>query len=154
MTKLFAAAVLSAAALCSAQPAFAQARGVIGTLTCTGGEGVGYIVGSQKSYACRYVPTGGKVERYTATVSRIGVDVGITGKSTMVWTVLGSASAAKKRALTGSYGGASADASLGIGGGAKVLVGGSNDSIVLQPLSVQGQTGVNVAVGITSLTLR
>lgn len=152
MKKLLAAAAVSALAMTAAQPAFAQARGVVGTLTCTGGEGVGFIIGSQKRFACRFVPTSGKAERYTATVNRFGLDVGVTGRSTMVWTVLGSAS--KKRALAGSYGGASADASLGIGGGAKVLVGGSNQSVVLQPVSVQGQTGVNVAVGVTSLTLR
>lgn len=133
----------------------AQTKSTVGTLTCVGGEGVGLIVGSSKSYSCKFTDTNGRVrESYNATVTKVGLDVGVTGKTVIVWSVLAASSALKRRALTGDYGGAAADASIGVGGGAKVLVGGSNNSIVLQPVSVQGQTGINLAVGVAGLNLR
>ena len=70
----------------------------------------------------------------------------------MVWAVY-AATSGGPAALAGTYAGASAEASVGAGLGANVLVGGSNRTIALQPLSVQGQTGVNLAVGVTGLTL-
>jgi hypothetical protein len=125
-----------------------------GTLTCSGGEGIGLILGSKKSYSCTFTPTAGPKESYHASVTKIGLDIGVTGKSVMVWTVLTSSSPLKARALTGNYAGASADVAVGVGGGAKVLVGGSQNSVTLQPVSVQGQTGINLAVGVAELSLR
>ncbi len=135
----------------------AQAQSTIkaGTLTCTGGQGVGLILGSQKSYNCRFAPASGRRgDSYRASVTRLGVDVGVTGKTTMVWTVLAATDTLAPGALAGTYAGAAADASIGAGGGAKALVGGSQNSIALQPVSVQGQTGVNLAVGVAGLNLR
>ncbi|MDX2205405.1 MAG: DUF992 domain-containing protein [Hyphomicrobiaceae bacterium] len=137
------------------QPAYAQGTIEIGTLTCVGGEGVGLVVGSKKTYQCRFAPNGGgRPEGYEATVTKIGLDVGATGKSTMIWTVLAASQARRAGALAGTYAGAAADVAVGVGGGAKLLVGGSNNSITLQPLSVQGQTGLNLAVGVAGMTLR
>ena len=136
-------------------PAQAQSQISIGTLTCTGGQGIGLILGSKKSYACVFAPgNGGAVEEYNATVTKIGLDIGITGKAVIVWTVLAAKQPSVAGTLSGNYVGASADVALGIGGGAKVLVGGSAKSIVLQPLSLQGQTGLNLAVGVAGMTLR
>lgn len=133
----------------------AQSQFEAGTLTCTGGEGVGLILGSKKSYTCKFKSGDGSVnEGYEATVTRVGLDIGVTGKSTMIWTVLSASAKLAPRALAGNYAGAAADASVGVGGGAKVLVGGSANTITLQPLSVQGQTGVNIAVGVGGMTLR
>jgi hypothetical protein len=134
--------------------AHAQAKIEAGTLTCSGGEGMGLIIGSKKSYNCTFSPTSGPKESYRASVTKIGLDIGMTGKSVMVWTVLTSSSPLKARALTGSYAGAAADVAVGVGGGAKVLVGGSQNSVTLQPVSVQGQTGINLALGVAELTLR
>lgn len=143
-----------AASLLAAAPAFAQTKVKAGTLTCTGGAGVGLVLGSKKSYDCKYVSVSGAYsERYSASITKIGLDVGVTNKSVIVWTVL-SASDVRKRGLAGNYAGASADAAIGVGGGAKVLVGGSNDTIALQPVSVQGQTGLNLALGVAELSIR
>jgi hypothetical protein len=144
----------SIAALSLAQPAHAQGKIAVGTLTCSGGAGVGLILGSKKSYQCTFESASGRREEYGATVTKIGLDIGVTGTSVMVWTVLAATDALVPRALAGTYGGAAADVSVGIGGGAKVLVGGWQSSIALQPLSVQGQTGINLAVGVAELTLR
>lgn len=133
----------------------AQSQVSIGVLTCTGGEGVGLILGSKKSYACSFAPAnGGAPENYHATITKIGLDIGITGKTMIVWTVLASSEPSAPGVLVGNFVGASADVALGIGGGAKVLVGGSSKSIVLQPFSIQGQTGLNLAAGIAAMTLR
>lgn len=125
-----------------------------GTLTCKGKGKVGLILGSKESLDCTYSPADGRPSRrLRGTITNIGLDVGVTGKSVMVWGVLGSTTSLPGEALRGSFAGAAADASLGLGVGAKVLIGGNNNSVVLQPLSVQGQTGVNVAVGVSGLQL-
>ena len=56
-------------------------------------------------------------------------------------------------ALAGSYGGATASAAAGVGVGANVLVGGSGNTISLQPISIEGMTGLNIAAGVAALTL-
>ena len=133
----------------------AQAKVEIGTLTCVGGEGIGLVVGSKKAYQCQFTATGDRrVETYAATITKIGVDVGVTGQTTMIWTVLAASQPRRGGALAGIYAGAAADAAVGVGGGGKILVGGSDKSIILQPLSVQGQVGLNLAVGVAGMKLR
>jgi len=133
----------------------AQSQVSLGTLTCSGGEGVGMILGSQKTFRCSFSPTtGGRPEGYQATITKVGLDIGVTGKTVIVWTVFATTQKVKPGMLSGTYSGASADVAIGVGGGAKVLIGGSEKSVVLQPLSVQGQTGINLAVGIASMELR
>ena len=149
--------ILAGAALAAtlSTGAGAQANIEIGTLTCVGGEGVGLVVGSQKSYRCRFTPTGQiPVETYEATVTKIGLDVGVTGKTTMVWTVLAAFQTRHGGALSGKYAGAAADVAVGVCGCGKVLVGGSDTYITLQPLSVQGQVGLNLAVSVASMSWR
>lgn len=146
---------LATAIVAFAVPAFGQATIKAGTLTCRGGEGVGLVLGSKKTYDCRYVSASGKFsDDYEASVTRIGLDLGVTKEAVIVWTVFSSSDKLADRALVGNYVGASADVAVGIGGGANVLVGGSNDSIVLQPLSVEGQTGLNLAVGVAEMKIR
>jgi len=131
-----------------------DAKMKVGTLTCKGKGGVGLIVGSQEQLDCTYAPSGnGKSRRFNGKMTRVGLDIGIKGQSVIVWTVLGSTSALPGEALGGGFVGVAADASLGLGAGAQVLVGGNKKSVVLQPLSVKGQTGVNIAAGISGLTL-
>ena len=139
----------------AASGASAQGKIQTGTLTCKGAGGVGMVVGSQKSLNCQYQAAGSKrTERFSATVTRIGLDVGFTGETTVVWAVLASTANLAPGAIAGDYAGASADVAVAVGGGANILVGGSKNGVFLQPLSVQGQTGLNLAVGVSSLTLR
>lgn len=130
------------------------AKVVAGTLTCKGKGTVGLILGSKETLACTFQTPKGVTRSYSAVVTKIGLDVGVKGKSVMVWTVLGSTTDLAAGALAGKYAGVSANAAVGVGAGANALVGGSNDSVVLQPLSVQGQTGLNLAIGISGLALR
>jgi hypothetical protein len=90
---------------------------------------------------------------YLATITKVGVDIGYKGSSTLVWTVLGSTIDVPEGALEGMYGGVTAGASVGIGANANALIGGSGKSIILQPVSVEGQTGINLSAGVAGLTL-
>jgi hypothetical protein len=142
-------------AIASTSSATAQgAKIVAGTLTCNGGANVGLIVGSQQKLDCSFSPAGkGRVRDFKATITKVGLDIGFKSESVIVWTVLGSTEKVPSKSLVGNYAGVSAEASVALGAGANALVGGNDKSIVLQPLSVQGQTGLNLAVGVTGLTL-
>ena len=149
----------AAALFMSIAPAFAAASDQaqeVGRLECVIHGGVGMIVGSSKKLNCTYTPSDPNVpkEDYVGRVTKIGLDVGVTGKSVMQWLVLApTKSGYGPGALAGDYAGASAEASAVVGAGANVLVGGSDRTFTLQPISVQGQTGVNIAAGVTSFHL-
>ena len=148
--------VIATGAVCLAVGA-AQAQdatGKVGTLICEGQGTVGLILGSKQSLDCTYKPSKGRTETYVGTITKVGLDVGVTGKSTMIWSVVSSTTKLGPRFLAGNYAGASAGASVGVGGAANLLVGGNKNSVTLQPFSVQGQTGVNLAVGVAGFTLR
>ena len=151
------AAALILFGLAFAAQATARAEPTIeaGQLVCKGGVGFGLLVISSKPFNCTFTPAGGgPTHRYRARVTNLGVDLGVTGPSILVWTVLASTNTVKPGHLEGQYRGLGAEASVGVGGGAKLLIGGFKKSIALQPLSVQGQIGLNVAYGIAGLKLR
>jgi len=140
-------------AVMAAAPAFAQTN--VGALECTGGPNVSFIVGSVATLNCTFKPSAGKgTEYYAATVRRVGLDVGFTDKTVIAWAVFAPSKTIKRGGLAGNYGGVAANVALGAGGGANLLVGGSANSISLQPLSVQGQTGLNIAAAVASLELK
>lgn len=153
---MYLVAIAAAVPALGSLPAVSQdPRLVAGTLTCNGAGSVGMILGSRQTLSCNFNPAGkSPPHAYSGTITKIGLDIGVRGPSTMLWTVLSSTSALPAGALAGNYAGASADVSVAIGGGANVLVGGSSNSIVLQPLSVQGQAGLNIAAGVAELSLR
>lgn len=135
--------------------AVASPAGVkVGTLTCDVAGGIGFVFGSTKDLACSYSPTDAIVERYAGTISKWGVDIGFTGKGKLVWAVFAPTSDVRPGAIEGEYAGATAQADIGVGLGANVLVGGLDKSIALQPVSVEGSTGLNVAAGIGSISLK
>ena len=145
-------AVLAASAWLAAP---AEAAGVkIGVLTCNVDSGWGYVLGSSKDLRCNYVPNKGFGEHYNGSISKVGVDIGYTKGGVLIWDVVAPSSDMKPGALEGGYGGVSASATVGVGAGANVLIGGFDKSIALQPISIEGNTGLNVAAGIGALTLR
>jgi hypothetical protein len=142
-----------ALAVASAEPAAAQ-RIKAGLLTCDVSGGIGLIIASQKQVSCVYAPDSpGPQEAYVGSFSRFGLDIGVTGAGVMVWAVF-TETTRGPGFLAGDYVGASGEVSLAAGLGANVLIGGSNRTVALQPLSVQSQVGLNLAVGIGDLTLR
>jgi hypothetical protein len=150
-----AGAAVGAAVLATvlATPADAQRDRVqVGSLECSLSSSIGLVVGSQRNIACNYKPDGGPPEAYVGTLTRVGLDVGITGGGAIIWAVF-SGTNRYAGMLSGTYVGASAEATIAAGLGANVLVGGSNRSVALQPLSVQGQVGLNIAAGVSSMEL-
>ena len=125
-----------------------------GTLNCDVSGGIGFIVTSQRQVNCLFTPSyPAPPEQYVGTITKVGLDIGFTGAGQLVWSVLQSTTR-RRGVLAGSYAGASAEATIGAGLGANVLVGGNDRSVALQPLSIQGQVGLNVAAGIAEISLQ
>ena len=125
-----------------------------GILQCEGGQNVGYVVGSTTSLQCVFQSEGRRPEPYIATLRRLGLDLGITDQTKLSWAVSAPNTRIARGNLAGSYGGVGANASVGIGGGGNFLVGGPANAYALQPISLQGQTGLNVAAGIADIELQ
>ena len=140
--------------LASAAAANAQAPFRAGRLTCDTSARVGLVLGSRQDMRCVFLADDGRRYAYTGLIRRVGLDIGVTRGGTLLWRVFARNSHIGRPTLRGSYVGASGNVALGVGLGAKVLIGGSRRSIILQPLSVEGQIGINLALGITNLTLR
>lgn len=142
----------------AALPAVAQNEGAqLGILECVIEGGTGFIIGSSKDISCTFRPADQTFapEAYFGVVNKFGLDIGVTGETFMQWLVLApTANIYAPGALAGNYVGASASASVVVGGGANLLVGGSNQTFTLQPLSVEAQTGVNLAIGVSEFQLR
>ncbi|MGO3927273.1 DUF992 domain-containing protein [Rhodopseudomonas pseudopalustris] len=145
---------IAAAALAIGSAEAQQSRVKIGVLECRGGASVGFIVGSVTHLGCLLRSEGRPDEPYVATIRKVGLDIGITQETGLAWAVFAPVERMGPGALSGNYAGAQGSAAVGVGVGANVLVGGSDNVISLQPLSLQGQTGFNVAVGLEGLELR
>jgi predicted small integral membrane protein len=143
-----------AAAIAAAQSAAAQDRPKVGALRCEVSSGLGLIVTSAKEMRCIFTSSRGYSERYFGMVRKFGLDLGRTNRGVLAWEVFAPMQGPRRGALAGDYFGVDASATVGVGVGANALIGGSGRSIALQPLSVQAQTGLALAAGVASLTLR
>jgi hypothetical protein len=137
----------------SAIPASAQ-QVQAGVLECRSGGTIGFLVGSVTELSCLYRPDYGPRQAYRATITRAGVDIGATAISSLAWAVFAPTVQIGLGDLSGNYGGVTAGATVGVGLGANVLYGGSNNSVALQPLSVEGAVGLNVFAGVAGMALR
>ncbi len=134
--------------------AASQPNLLLGNLTCRGTGNVGLILGSRQTMACEFKGVGGEpLQRYSATITRVGLDVGFQGPSVVAWSVFAQSTGVPPGALAGRYAGVTANASVGVGAGANALVGGSRNAFVLQPFSLQVQSGLNFAAGVAGLRL-
>jgi uncharacterized protein DUF992 len=147
--------LIAAAALLSVLVAMPVDAGSLrlGILICTIEGGTGYVIGSNKTIDCGFKPSHGELEHYTGIISKLGVDLGFTDQGALQWAVLAAGHTYEDGALAGKYYGVNAEASIATGGGVNLLVGGFRKSFTLQPLSKQTQTGLNLAVAVTSLQL-
>jgi hypothetical protein len=149
-------AAVTAFAMLSLSSGLAQAQLIkTGVLTCDVSGGIGLIIGSQRSVNCSFTPDPpGPSENYVGSISKFGLDIGITTAGVMVWGVWYTSTDRESGFLAGDYVGASGEATVAAGLGANVLLGGSNRTVALQPLSVNEQIGLNLAVGVANLSLR
>ena len=151
ISKMF--GIATVALVASFASASAQQGVRVGVLECRGGQNVGYVVGSNTTLNCVFQSDGGRAERYTANVRRFGLDLGFTENTTVQYSAFAPTGRVGRGALAGSYGGVGSNASVGIGFGGNFLLGGNANQYTLQPISVQGQTGLNVTAGIVELQL-
>jgi hypothetical protein len=152
--KVLGAAVLGLAAMVGATQAQRPVWEQSGTLNCDVSAGIGFIIGSQRQVNCLFTPSyPAPPEQYVGTITKVGLDIGATAAGQLVWAVQMSTTR-RRGVLAGSYAGASAEATVGAGLGANVLVGGNDRSVALQPLSIQGQVGLNVAAGVAEIALQ
>lgn len=148
---LVAAGTIAAMPMVQAQAADVQ----VGVLECNVEGGWGLVLGSKKDMVCTYNPAGdGPKETYTGSITKFGIDIGKTEGATMEWAILAPSKEVPKGALAGDYIGVTAEATASVGVGANVLVGGMEKSFTLQPISVQGQRGLNIAAGVASMSLK
>ncbi len=127
----------------------------VGTLSCDVSKGIGMFVVEKQTLSCAFTPVGGGApENYTGAIEQFGVALGEVKQGHLIWEVAAASSGLQPGALAGRYSGVGANASIGIGAGANVLIGGGNRALSLQPISVEGQTGINIAGGITTVTLK
>jgi hypothetical protein len=131
----------------------AQADIQAGTLACNVGGGPGYIIGSTRPLTCTYSGPAGP-EHYVGNIAKLGVDIGYLQGGEMVWEVVASTAYPGPGSLAGSFGGVTASVAVGGGVGANALVGGSNRSFALQPVSVVGQIGFDVSGGLAMVNLQ
>jgi Protein of unknown function (DUF992) len=151
----FAAVATAATLAIAAASTPASAAVEVGLLKCQVAPSVGYVVASERNMNCWFTPTGGgRTQRYIGRAGRIGLDLGVTNDAVLTWGVFAPTRHVARSALRGTYAGGSAGAALGAGGGGNVLLGGSSNTIALQPFSGESNTGWNVALGVTALHLR
>jgi hypothetical protein len=126
----------------------------VGRLICRAGPAAGALIASRRHLTCQFRAADGHVERYAGSVTRFGFDVGVTAGGVMAWAVVTRTRGLRRGALAGHYVGLSGEVSVGVGGGAKALIGGTRRAVVLQPVSFVAQVGVNLAIGVAGLSLR
>lgn len=148
------AALAALAAIGVTSPASAKEAGVkLGVLQCSQAGGWGFVIGSSRRVNCTFSPTPARVERYVGEINKFGVDIGYQRSGVLIWAVLAPTNNIAPGALQGSYGGVTAGASVAIGAAANGLIGGLDRSFTLQPVSIEGTTGLNVAAGIAGMNL-
>ncbi len=153
---LVAVATALAVSLSAMPRASAQegAEAKIGYLNCQISSGWGIVFGSSRDRACTFTPIGtGEVEHYKGTINKFGADIGYLQSGVILWTVVAPANTAKPGALAGHYAGATASVTPGLGVGVHALIGGMENSISLQPVSIEGNAGLNVAAGVATMHL-
>jgi len=126
-----------------------------GMLRCRLNPSIGFVIFGHQSMECRFVPSvAGAPQIYEGALNTVGIDVGVVSAGGLAWAVLAPTSGVPAGALAGEYVGASGDIALGAGVGANVLVGGSQRSFALQPVSVEGSVALDVTLGLSALQLR
>ena len=151
---LLIAIICASAAMCSVTaPARAEPFRV-GRLICTSSPRVGLVLGSAQELRCVFAAMRPPRQYvYEGRIRRVGIDLGVTSAGSLSWAVLARNSRIGPGTLRGNYVGASGNVAVGPGLGANVLIGGSRRTIMLQPLSIERSIGLNLAAGVTNLTL-
>lgn len=154
MKRLLSTATVLVTLLMTSGNALAAKSVNLGMLVCDLSKGIGLIVIEKQKMTCEFRPISGPNEAYAGKITDIGIELGEVKEGHLIWGVFAAAlTDMQPGALAGHYAGVEADAALGLGVGANALIGGTGKGFVLQPLSVEGEVGINVAAGIRTVTL-
>jgi hypothetical protein len=150
-----AAASMAISISVAASASAAEMNTKVGYLSCQVSKGWGIVFGSSRDLACTYTPLkgNGEVEHYKGSINKFGADIGYLKSGVILWAVVAPSTTLKPGALAGNYAGATASVTPGYGGGVNALVGGLNKSVALQPVSIEGNKGLNVAAGVSTMNL-
>ena len=125
----------------------------VGLITCEQTDRTNLVIWSEASFLCTYQPVKGNQEIYTGKIEKIGLDLTVNKIETLGWTVIAPSDDVADGALAGTYVGAGADVAVGAGAGVHGLIGGSKETINLQPVALSGETGFGLAAGIERFKL-
>src|ERR1700752_1960346 len=115
----------------------AQAATRVGTLSCDVSAGVGMFVAEKQTMSCVFKQVGrDRIERYHGSIDQFGVALGEVSGGRLIWDVMANTRGHRPGELAGTYSGLGTNASIGVGAGANVLVGGTGRAFSLQPVSV------------------
>jgi hypothetical protein len=143
---------IATAALSVTGPALAKTQ--LGILKCDTSIGIGEILLRKQTMTCVFTHSDGKKENYTGAVHQYGVEIGMVKEGHLAWAVVAASPVSGTGLLAGKYGGVTASAAAGIGLGADVLVGGTGESLSLQPIAVEGEPGIGIAAGVEQIELK
>jgi hypothetical protein len=152
MRRLFLAAFSLLAFTAIGTSAHARDNVAVGSLECRSPGGFSFIV-AIKDYDCTFYSDWGRAYRYHGRLTSLGLQAGVTRNEVLVWRVYAPTNRIDNKTLRGNYAGAHAGATFIVGLGANVLVGGSNRTISLQPVSVEAKTGFNFALAGSAFSL-
>jgi Protein of unknown function (DUF992) len=126
----------------------------VGMLTCQMAPRTAVTMGSVQSIGCHFIPDGKYPQQaYIGEIDTVGLNVGITTDGVLVWNVLALTSSPPVGGMDGVYVGTNSDISVSAGVGADRLFGGSNRTIALQPVALEGEIEVALGLGISSMKL-
>lgn len=136
----------------------AESGAKVGMLTCEQIKGtkINLLIHSSVQINCTYDGEDGSSEKYKGeTGIGLGIDLSWKNEEIVKWVVIAPSNdiSPNNHALVGKYYGAKAEATIGVGVQANVLVGGGDKSFTLQPVSLGGQTGFGAAGGLGYLYL-
>lgn len=152
---LVAAASLALPSLAALSPG--AARELPSQLRCRVAGGFGFFVAGRRAITCTYYRPDDRVEFYTGSSDKIGLDLGPTNAQKLNFTVAG-ATVDQPGELDGKFVGAQAGVTVGFGASSEALVGGATGHVALIPFTPSSfyapdATGINVAAGLGLLEL-
>lgn len=154
MKRLLTTATVLASLLMTSGNALAANSVNLGMLVCDMSKGIGFVLIEKQKMTCEFRPIAGDNENYAGKITDYGIEIGEIKEGHLIWGVFAAALLdMQPGALNGEYIGVDADVAAGLGVGANALIGGTGKGFILQPVSVEGEVGINIAAGIRTVSL-
>ena len=145
-------ALLLMALMAAASTLSAQARELPSQLRCRVAGGFGFFVAGRRAITCTYYRPDDRIEFYTGSSDKLGIDLGPANAQKLNFVVRGELME-QPGELDGKFVGAQAGIDVGFGASSEALVGGATGHVALIPFTPSSfyapdSTGLNVAAGL------